>query len=305
MFPLRLVITVAILVSGCERRSLSPKATSATPTREAPAATAGSLSGAIQRLPPDPFSQSDVADADVPLFGPVGWGLSNSPASDAAPLPRAVKEALYRDAVEVVDLHYVALSPEMKSHIARFRRVKWLRMSANFTASDVQWLGQLEQLRGLSLAHADMTGVDFQALAPLQSLQWFNLYYAKITGSDFKTLPVLPSLHTLWLGGDHMGDEFITHLVELQLPSLRVLVLYNSSVTDKGVEELASSYDLEELHLHACERVTERSIPSISKMKKLRLLGIGFTGISPQCTKNQAVERLQQLLPTCVVDYSS
>jgi len=80
-------------------------------------------------------------------------------------------------------------------------------------------------------------------------------------------------------------------------------MLYYSSATDLGVKDVCSVYDLAYLDLFCAEGVTEKSIEPISRMKNLRLLGVGGTGICPDHVENESIRRLKRLLPECMVDY--
>lgn len=212
--------------------------------------------------------------------------------------------ALQKDAALIVDLHDVPLTEELRSQLAGLREVCWLRLSAGVTAADLRWLGPMSQLRGISLTHADLTNGDFRSLASIESLQWLALARSQMSATDFCTLPRLDKLQTLWLSGNHVTDAYLDHLAELRLPSLRTLGLNNTSVTDDGIHELCEVYDLKYLELFFCKRVTERSVESIAGMKRLRMLGAGWSGIAPQCIPTEAVDELKRLLPKCNVDFS-
>ena len=89
----------------------------------------------------------------------------------------------------------------------------------------------------------------------------------------------------------------------MRLPSLASLGLHRTKVTDTGIQRLCSVYDLEYLGLFFAQRVTERSVTQIARMKKLRLLGIGMSGMCPDARANETSQRLSRLLPTCKVDW--
>ena len=79
--------------------------------------------------------------------------------------------------------------------------------------------------------------------------------------------------------------------------------LDSTSASDPGIQALCGSYNLERLNLYSSSLITEQSVDSLGRMSRLKMLGIGFTGLSPRCTKTPAVERLCRLLPKCSVDY--
>jgi hypothetical protein len=214
-------------------------------------------------------------------------------------------KAIAEDRLSTLDIFDTPLTNSLRSNLMRTQSVEWLRLSAGVEARDLEWIGGMHRLRGLSIARSNLKGAGFQHLKGCSSLQWLNLSYADFATGEFRTFPALPALETLGLAGASVTDGHLKHVAGLRLPSLNCLMLYYTSVTDSGVEHLCRVYNLSYLDLFCAKGVTSESVEAISRMKKLRLLGIGGTGICPDFTENESVTRLKQLLPGCTVDYGS
>ncbi len=116
-------------------------------------------------------------------------------------------------------------------------------------------------------------------------------------------MPRLARLQTLFLAGKNVNDQYLLHLAELRLPALATLSLNATSVSDAGVVPFCARYNLDCFNVFLSKNVTERSVNALGQMTKLRTLGIGGSGLSPNYGKTPAVERLIKLLPDCSVDY--
>ena len=66
------------------------------------------------------------------------------------------------------------------------------------------------------------------------------------------------------------------------LKYLVALDLKGTSITDNGIDNLFKLKDLQYLALAACKNITDRSIPKLLKMRNLKALHIGNSGISPE-----------------------
>jgi hypothetical protein len=212
---------------------------------------------------------------------------------------------LKNDSREFLDVERIPLTETTRLQLSRLRRVRWLRLSAETTAEDLSWIGQLTQLRGLALQSAKLTGCDFRHLTTLQFLQWLNLSDADMSADDFATLPRLASLQTLFLSGEDVTDEHVLHLARLRLPALAQLRLDTTSVSDAGLSRFCCAYNLTYLALCHSKNITEQSVSELGRMTKLRTLAVSGTGLSPNYAKTPAVERLCRLLPDCSVDYGN
>ncbi len=290
---------VMVSSSGCDaKRSPSPSLPSGR-------STARPVLGPNQEKAVEPYrvtcDWNETAWTERLTGWPQGW---NEPDPTRGRWTPELAGALREDTAEVLDLYNVPLTDEIRSLLMPLRNVRWLRMSANVTATDVVWIGQMTQLRGLSLAYADLTRADLRALASLQSLQFLDLQRAVMTNREFASLPRLVQLQTLWLEGRGVTDQFLEHLVEIELPALRSAGLVGTSITDQGLARFCSLYNLECLDISLSRGVSKHSIAAISRMSKLRKLAIWETGIVRGTVINEDVKRLKQLLPDCAVSYA-
>jgi len=218
------------------------------------------------------------------------------------PYPEDPRSAKYQPATvdaasaEILDVHDYELADDTKEQIRRNTGLRWLCLSTKTTAADLQWIGDLMALRGLSMRGCDFRGADFGALRDLHALQWLCLADADMSEKEFLTLPRFGILHGLEVSTRNVTDAWVTHLASLKLDSLRSLLLYNTSVTDRGMSRLCSAYDLEHLDIYGCSGITAKSVDRICSMKRLRFLGIGLSGVSAY------EEDFARRLPKCSID---
>ena len=104
----------------------------------------------------------------------------------------------------------------------------------------------------------------------------------------------LPALENLFLVETNVGD---VGLAELRwFPRLTVLQLYDTKVTDEGLQYLAAgSKELGELSLVGC-RITDEGLKTLAQLKQLRLLVLDRTGVTAA-----GIARLQLALPECEI----
>ncbi len=200
------------------------------------------------------------------------------------------------NAAEVLDLDAYEITDGIKQQIRRNKALRWLCLSTETMAADLDWIGELTELQGLSMRGCDFGGADFGALRDLRALQWLCLADADMSEKEFLTLPRFDALHGLEVSTRNVTDVWVTHLASLKLDSLRSLHLYNTSVTDRGMTRLCSAYDLEYLDIYGCSGITAKSVDRICSMKRLRFLGIGLSGVSAY------EEDFARRLPKCSID---
>jgi hypothetical protein len=110
----------------------------------------------------------------------------------------------------------------------------------------------------------------------------------------------LPALEILFLSGTKVGDAGVESLK--RYPRLKVLQLYETSVTNRGVEAIAATHEqLGELSLVGC-KVNDRCIEHLEPLKTLKLVALDRTGVTVA-----GVARLQIALPNCEIrsDFSA
>ena len=133
-------------------------------------------------------------------------------------------------------------------------------------------------------------------LAGLTNLETLNLWHTKgLTGSGFNHLKEMSKLSELNLADcHHLEDPHFYKL--LQIPSLRMLFLDNSPISDRGTECL-QALQLTELTLSGCENLTDKSLSHLSKIQSLQYLDISnCVGLS-----DKGLLKISQTLPNCEI----
>lgn len=240
--------------------------------------------------------------------------------------PWDLVDALLSDTHATADLWTFRLTDELKLKMRQLKNLKHLKLRSDITADDLRWIGSIRSLQTLELFWCDLSDADLSHLRSLKSLEQLDLDRSNLTNADlrpladleslreldlenctisddgFATLPRLQALEKLHLDGC-ANDVWAKHLAVLRMPNLRALRLGGSDVTDQGVDALSSAYDLNYLSLYAVDGITGNCVESIARMKSLKLLGVGLSGICPTVRRNQHIKRLEKLLPNCNVDY--
>lgn len=246
---------------------------------------------------------------DAPVRRLSVWRSGDTLAVDnVAHLTKATPELLDRiriEQTELVDLRRVMLSHQVREAVlANAHVIKWLRLPPGITAPDLEWVGQLTQVRALCVANAQLGGADLRQLASLTKLAYLDLARSGITESELRALPSFPELEYLRLGARTTTDAVVSCLTSDKLPKLRVLGLTHCTISNESILHLADEFRLEVLHLYATDGIDGDCIPDLGRMTSLRFLGIGFSGLCPGVSRNQNVRDLSKLLPECSIDYA-
>ena len=117
----------------------------------------------------------------------------------------------------------------------------------------------------------------------------------KPTQALMAELASIPNLTELYWHGAAISDENLELFA--RLTHLTTLVLNGQSFTDKGLAKLKVLTNLERLDLHTCENITDAGMLHLYSLKKLRILGLRGTKITPA-----AVAGLKKNLPKCKVE---
>lgn len=160
--------------------------------------------------------------------------------------------------------------------------VRWLRVRGD---RGLTWLSRVPKLRGLAVIQ--VPSAQSRSLPALSELQWLRLQI-RYTGDDTAVeLPELPNLEVLsFVGSFTPGDDQLP--TEGQCPSLRVLVIRNSRVSNAGIGKLIEACpNLEYLNLAGSSRITSAVIPDLVKLKSLQYLHIGNTDIDSDIARKQ------------------
>jgi Leucine Rich repeat len=134
-------------------------------------------------------------------------------------------------------------------------------------------IASIPNLRGLTLKSCDkVSDAGFAHLAAHRRLESLGLWFCRTLGEEgTRAIGKLKSLRHLRTGYcPGVTDERLDHFSDLL--ELRELDLRGTPVTDAGVAKLTRFSRLEVLHLWVCPNLTEKCIPSVVKLPKLRVL---------------------------------
>jgi internalin A len=161
------------------------------------------------------------------------------------------------------------------------------------TDSDLEGIGQFENLAALCLLCPKITDDGLKALKGLRALRSLDLAFTQVTGSGLNELKGLERLESLNLSYTRIADAGMKDLK--QLKSLRSLDLAFAHVTDDGAKELTGLEHLQSLNLsHTI--VTDAGIKHLKDLKSLTLLDLASTQVSDAGLKDlKQIKSLQSL----------
>ena len=142
-------------------------------------------------------------------------------------------------------------------------------------------------LRRLILRGTKVTDTGVAQLAEHPSLEAIDVGFSLFTDGGFEPLTSIPNLKEIAAGGNKVTDTGINS-VRL-MPNLRVLDLNGSqrtdsglwaaTVTDRGLEAIATLSKLEELYLRGA-KVTDGGTAVLASLKQLRVLDLSDSQVS-------------------------
>lgn len=212
---------------------------------------------------------------------------------------------VFQDSGEAkLDLSDYQIGREEGRRIGGLTNLQWLRVPKTVSAQDLDWITSPAALRGVSIRYADLSGADFSLFGKLKELQWLDLDGAAYSEDDFSKLARLPKLETLYLSRT-VTDSMIEHLVSLRLPKLKNVRLRAGKISDAGLENLCSEYDLIYLDIASISALTSNSVEVLGREGSLCYVDVMYTGFN--CNRygmpTDDIRRLDKLLPTCNIQY--
>ena len=143
-----------------------------------------------------------------------------------------------------------------------------------------------------------MSGVDGDFLRNYHSLP--RLSELRLGASPFKEsnlqyMANLPSLTVLRISKSHVTDEGVKHISKIR--NLRSLSLTgNTQITDEGIKFLAANRSLQYLRLSEDSKITDKSIPIFAALTNLKRLDLGGTAITaPAMEKLKVLKQLENI----------
>ncbi|TWU00948.1 leucine-rich repeat domain-containing protein [Stieleria varia] len=174
--------------------------------------------------------------------------------------------SLYRVRVELPGSDEL---PDVDAGFVRFLRVDDALLAANPVK---------RPLRQLCLAQCDVTGEGLATVPPSQQLNWLDLSRLPIDAHDVARILPAPTLLTQLSLEATRTDESIRDWLT-QARRLEEVDLSFTRINDDVVDTLGASADLQVLWLTGCP-ITDRSISSIAKMKRLQSVDLQRTQVS-------------------------
>lgn len=139
----------------------------------------------------------------------------------------------------------------------------------------------------------ELTDESLNKLRSLQRLETLTVTEGNsITDEGLRALAGLTNLQSLTLSKTNFEGKGIAALP----PSIRKLYLFDSKITNQGLDTLVNLASLEELFLNSVY-ITDDGIDALSKLTSLRSLSLWETANSPAC-----LARLQSALPHCLIE---
>lgn len=158
--------------------------------------------------------------------------------------------------------------------------------------ADLQKLSQLSHLTDIYLIGCrKLTDAGVAPLANLKRIRNLNLsgcsgltFASANIVSGFDELEVLGLLELRWV-----NDDVLAH--QKGKSKLKTLLFSHASITDDGIDIIASLSMLERLHLNSCMQITEVGVEKLKKLKGLKYLSMADCSL----IRPAAIEALTQM----------
>jgi|GEM_PF-4243486 len=238
-------------------------------------------------------SEPGVTDAELASWTKFNSVIGKLPID---PKPELLEEI--RNTAVVLNALPYAWNEELRQAIRESKNLKWLRVGAQFRTGDLAWISELKELRGLSFNGSNLGEEDFQLLAGLPELRYLG--FTDVILPSAVDYPPLPKLEFLAIDGKFVTNSHLP--VGARMPNVAVFTATWSQITDEKLAELIQAWpNLRYMFLARCEKISAKSAPEIAKLKHLRYLQVGFTGLSKELYDEDymTVPELQLQLPDC------
>ena len=159
----------------------------------------------------------------------------------------------------------------------------------------MRYVGQLKNLRELSIQSDALTDAGVREFGNLKSLRQLQLLSSNVQGESLREISTLTDLEQLHLQRAPLRAESLTYLASLG--KLQLLDLRDSAVTDEGLVHLSMMSQLKQLNLSATQ-ITEAGLGHLKTMQQLKYLQITCPQLS-----TASIHQLQEQMPkTRVID---
>jgi internalin A len=213
-----------------------------------------------------------------------------------------------RAAPGIVDLNlYYAeqITDEGTSVVKGWKHLKRLNLrGTKVTDSTLEFLAGVPSLESLDIGFAQITDVGLDHLATSTNLRELTIGGNKLTDVALQMLRQLPQLTYLDVSGFQRTDSGLwsVSLTDAGLESiatlteLRELRLGGTSVSASGLGKLKGLEKLERLSLQGCKRIADDAAGVLSSFSRLRVLDLKDTAIT-----EQGAAEIRKALPECQI----
>jgi|HigsolmetaAR202D_1030399.scaffolds.fasta_scaffold09375_2 Leucine-rich repeat (LRR) protein len=192
------------------------------------------------------------------------------------------------------DLHRLDLSHTRITDLG-FRELKPLTQITDLNLYYAEQIGDgalavirnWRNLKRLNLRGTKVTDAGVEQLAEHPALESLDVGFSLFTDGGFQALTSIPNLKELAAGGNKVTDVGLNSL--RLMPNLRVLDLngaqrtdsglWAATVTDRGLDAIATLKQLEELYLRGA-KITNTGSGKLAALQKVKVLDLGETQLS-------------------------
>jgi uncharacterized protein related to proFAR isomerase len=238
--------------------------------------------------------------------------------------PSGISAVASLSRLKSLDLRGCPLNREALTAIAKAEQIERLLLASTIGGDgDLDTLANLPELRELDLSLRTISDESLKGLAGCQKLEVLLLQRDPINGSGLEFLKPkkgqAPPLRVLNVSSTRAGERGMPHLKGLEtleeliaddclmtdaallqnlkgMSRLRKISLGYNDISDFGTQALASIKSLEDVSLHACSKVGDKTLGHLKSHKKLRRLNLMGCRITPT-----ALQAFRNLLPDCEV----
>ncbi len=246
-------------------------------------------------------TDSDLAEvAKIPNLKTVDLSLSR--VTDRG--LRALRPAA--QSIASLNLYFAELiTDEGLSIIKGSKHLKRLNVrGTKATDTTLEFVSSVPTLESLDIGYAEITDVGIDRLTSLTNLRELTIGGNKLTDAGVHLLRQLPQLTYLDVGGSQRTDSGLwsVSLTDVGVESiatlseLKELRMAGTGVSGRSLEKLKGLNKLERLVLQNCKRVGDDSIPVLSAFAALRVIDLYGTAVTAQ-----GVAELRKNLPKAQV----
>jgi Leucine-rich repeat (LRR) protein len=246
-----------------------------------------------------------VTDADLPavaaLPGVKVLDLSMTRISD-----RGLAALKPMKGVEDLNLYYAELiTDEGMAAVKGWTRLRRVNLrGTKVTDTTLEHLSGLPAIEFLDAGYAQVTDVGIEHLAQLSALKQLTLGGNKLTDMGLQALRQTPGIQSLDLGGQQRTDSGLWQVSVTDrgmdaiatLSDLRHLRLHSLTVTARHLRQLAGLKKLETLDLQNCKKVGDDAVEALSSISSLRRVDLTGSGMTAE-----AVARLRSRLSSATI----